>query len=260
MRKGFKRALALVGALVLTFSMSASVFAAEKPEIVLDGGEEGASKMIGTYSGPESRGTVTDDYKYLGFASYLDLADGDYKYLKITYTGNITQFRIQAVHDAGKDTEEIDPVKYWFNPEVVVDSSNKPLVTKDGSAIPLEGNNTTVIIDLAKSGIDTSFYSSGLHMHCDLMKTYGDFEIKDARLIADEEAAAKIAKDNKDSNNNKSKSDSKTDSNTTNENEGGSTTSAPSTGASKTPIALGFSGMVLACVAFVASRKFKEEN
>lgn len=259
MRKGLKRALALVGALVLTFSMSASVFAA-KEDIKLDGGEEGVSKMIGTYSGPKSKGKVTDAYKYLGFASFLDLADKDYKYLQVTYTGNITQFRIQMVHDAGKDTEDIDPVKYWFNAEVVADSENKPLVTKDGSAIPLEGNNTTVVIDLEKSGIDTSYYNSGLHMHCDMMLTYGDFEIKDAKLIASEETADAISKKQ----NNGSVSDSKTTGDDKNTDGGTTSTStssgAPATGSATTPIVLGFAGIALACTLFVVSRKFKEEN
>ena len=268
MRRGLKKALALVGALVLTFSMSASVFAADKADIVLDGGEEGVSKMIGTFSGPQSRGEVTDAYKYLGYVSFLDLADKDYKYLQITYTGNITQFRIQFVHDAAKESEDIDPVKYWFNSEVVADSENKPLVTKGGSAIPLEGNKTTVVIDLEKSGIDMKYFNSGLHMHCDEMKKNGEFTISDARLIANEEAAEKVEKENGSKNNSVSKTkpakaDTNTNTNTSTGN--GSQTStntsgAPATGSATYPIALGFGGIAVACVAFIASRKFKEEN
>lgn len=249
MRKGLKRALALVGALVLTFSVTATAFAASKDPITLDGGEEGASKMIGTFTGPGSRGEVTDAYKYLGFVSFLDLADKDYRYLQFTYTGNITQFRIQFVHDAGKSSEEIDSMKYWFNSEVVEDSENKAIKAKDGAAIPLEGNNTTVVIDLKASGIDMSYYNSGFHMHCDLMKQYGEFTISSAQLLADDGSSTEVQTTKGSASENSGESQPASTPN-----------AAPKTGSATYPVVLGFSGIILACAGFAVSRRFKEEN
>jgi hypothetical protein len=273
-RKGFKRALALAGALVLTMSVSVSSFAAGKPDIKLDGGEEGISKMIKKFEAPTSRNKATDDYKYQGYVSFLDLADKDYKYLTITYTGNISRFRIQGCHNAGMDDEKIDDTKYWFG-EIDTTGSDKIVATVDGSNIPIVGDNTTIVIDLAKTGIDVGYYNSGLHMHCDMMATNGDFEITDAFLSADKEKAQEEAKKHQAENNAKegtksakgnSSSVSK-DSNSSDGNASNSSTttsnnmsSAPTTGESTTPVMLGFAGIVVACAAFAVSRRFKEEN
>jgi hypothetical protein len=150
------------------------------PDIILDGGEEGASPMIGTYTAPTSRGQATDAYKYLGFASFLDMvpdvtyAQGNYKYLVMTYTGDITQLRYEFVRAGvagdGSDDEKQGP--FWFNPE----GQTMAFVTKDGSDIPLVGNNTTIVIDLEASGVEMDWYNSGVHMHDDMMKTYGNGE------------------------------------------------------------------------------------
>jgi len=129
---------------------------------------------MGTYTAP---GRVpTDDYKYLGFATLKDATE-NHKYLVLTYTGNITQLRFEFVSmEDGSETGKIGP--FWFNPE----GQEKFFVTADGSAIPLVGDATTVVIDLEASGIDMATYNDGVHMHCDLMATNGDFEIGYARL------------------------------------------------------------------------------
>ncbi|MBE5957481.1 MAG: fibronectin type III domain-containing protein [Lachnospiraceae bacterium] len=144
-------------------------------DIILDGDETGASSMVGEYKAPTVKGVPDDKYKYLGFATLKDVTS-DYKYLIMTFDGNITQLRFQFANVVdGSETAITEP--YWFNPE----GQTYFFVTPDESAIPLEGTKQTVVIDLEKSGIDLGQYNS-IHMHCDLMATYGDFSIVNARL------------------------------------------------------------------------------
>ena len=191
-----KKIVAYMCALALAVTSFAvpTVFAAdtdELPDLILDGGEEGASTMMGHFDPPTSRGKPSDVYKYLGWASLLDgvpdktFDEGNYRYLVMTYTGDITQFRIEFTRKGeigdGSDDEKEGP--YWFNPE----GQTYYFVTADGSDIPLIGDNTTIVIDLAKSvnpnaldgsgiGVGIDWYNSGLHLHCDEMVKHGNGE------------------------------------------------------------------------------------
>ena len=140
-------------------------------DIILNGDDQGKSAMIGTYS--IKKGSIEKpNYKYLGWATFKDFANESYKYLKITYTGNIKLLRFEF---EGKGGEKQGP--FWFDPEQATH-----FVTEDGSAIPLVGNNTTVVIDLAKSGVDMSKYNSGVHMHCSAEDEDVNISITDAVL------------------------------------------------------------------------------
>ena len=140
-------------------------------DIILNGDDQGKSAMIGTYS--IKKGSVEKpNYKYLGWATFKDFANESYKYLKITYTGNIKLLRFEF---EGKGGEKQGP--FWFDPEQATH-----FVTEDGSAIPLVGSNTTVVIDLAKSGVDMSKYNSGVHMHCSAEDEDVNISITDAVL------------------------------------------------------------------------------
>jgi cell division septation protein DedD len=153
----------------------------EMPDpLVLDGGEEGGSSMIGVYTAPTSRNQPTDAYKYMGFASFLDMvpdktyAEGNYKYLVMTYTGDITQLRYEFVRAGvagdGSDDEKQGP--FWFNPE----GQTMYFVGYKNKETPLIGDNTTICIDLEASGVELDWYNSGVHMHCDEMLTHGNGE------------------------------------------------------------------------------------
>ncbi len=184
------------------------------PDFVLDGDENGIYPMIGAYMPPAKNNQLTDDYRYLGFASFIDGEAGSdievskYRYLVLTYTGDITQLRFEfermgAEEDVtenvgvGEDVTENVGVEEGVSDEVVRDDKIGPFwfnsesqdgscfVTADGSDIPLVGDDTTIVIDLKESGVNLSKYNSGVHMHCDSMITYGNGEgivISDAYL------------------------------------------------------------------------------
>ena len=112
-------------------------------------------------------------YAYQGWVTFKDLANKDFKYLKFTYTGDITNFRLQF---EGKKGNKQGP--FWFDAEQDVH-----FVTADGSPIQLVGNNTTVVIDLEASGVDMSKFNNGFHMHANSTKDAAfDVTIKDAVL------------------------------------------------------------------------------
>jgi hypothetical protein len=203
-----KKLLAYVCATALTVTSFAVPVWADKESgtvtadpLVLDGGEEGVSTMIKHFDAPTERNKPTDKYKYLGWCSFLDQvpdnltpATGNYRYLVMTYTGDITQLRFEftraGVAGDGSDDEKQGP--FWFNP----DGQTHYFVTADGSDIPLIGDNTTIVIDLAESvnpdaidetgkGVEIDWFNSGIHMHCDEMVKHGDgagFDITDAYL------------------------------------------------------------------------------
>ncbi|MCR5837665.1 MAG: hypothetical protein K6G88_14290 [Lachnospiraceae bacterium] len=149
-------------------------------DIILNGDENGQSSLIGKYKGPTLKGEPTDAYKYMGFATLKD-ATSAHKYLIMTFSGNITQLRFQFANVVdGSETAITEP--YWFNAE----GQTLFFATPDDSVIPLEGEKKAVVIDLAKTGIDLGNYNS-VHMHCDLMATYGNYEIINARLSASPE-------------------------------------------------------------------------
>ena len=152
--------------------------------IILDGGEEGKSTLIKRFTNDketvlDADGNVVvgkDGYKWLGYVTFKDLADKDFKYMALTYTGDITNFRLQFVHDASGNNEEMSDI-FWFDPEQEIH-----FVTADGSEIPLVGNNTTVIIDLEKSGVNIGWYNSGLHVH---VNDIADINITYAALLTE---------------------------------------------------------------------------
>ena len=112
-------------------------------------------------------------YAYQGWVTFKDLANKDFKYLKFTYTGDITNFRLQFEDKKGNKQGP-----FWFDAEQDVH-----FVTADGSPIQLVGNNTTVVIDLEASGVDMSKFNNGFHMHANSTKDAAfDVTIKDAVL------------------------------------------------------------------------------
>ena len=112
-------------------------------------------------------------YAYQGWVTFKDLANKDFKYLKFTYTGDITNFRLQFEDKKGNKQGP-----FWFDSEQDVH-----FVTADGSPIQLVGNNTTVVIDLEASGVDMSKFNNGFHMHANSTKDAAfDVTIKDAVL------------------------------------------------------------------------------
>ena len=112
-------------------------------------------------------------YAYQGWVTFKDLANKDFKYLKFTYTGDITNFRLQFEDKKGNKQGP-----FWFDAEQDVH-----FVTADGSPIQLVGNNTTVVIDLEASGVDMSKFNNGFHMHANSTKDAAfDVTIKNAVL------------------------------------------------------------------------------
>ena len=112
-------------------------------------------------------------YAYQGWVTFKDLANKDFKYLKFTNTGDITNFRLQFEDKKGNKQGP-----FWFDAEQDVH-----FVTADGSPIQLVGNNTTVVIDLEASGVDMSKFNNGFHMHANSTKDAAfDVTIKDAVL------------------------------------------------------------------------------
>ena len=112
-------------------------------------------------------------YAYQGWVTFKDLANKDFKYLKFTYTGDITNFRLQFEDKKGNKQGP-----FWFDAEQDVH-----FVTADGSPIQLVGNNTTVVINLEASGVDMSKFNNGFHMHANSTKDAAfDVTIKDAVL------------------------------------------------------------------------------
>ena len=140
--------------------------------IQLNGDDKGASAFNGTYHIDKAATDVA--YKYLGFVTFKDLATKDFKYLKFTYTGDITGLRLEFIQLPENNLDG----PYWFNPEQDIH-----FVGKDGMEIPMVGNNTTVVIDLEASGVDMSKFNSGFHMHGEsTVDAAFDVTIKDAVL------------------------------------------------------------------------------
>ena len=170
-----KRMLAVFLAVVLAVSMGVMSFAvnAADDDIVLNGDETGASSlMIDTSTILNSTGT---GYRYLGFATLKDVDLSVYKYLQLTYTGDVRSLRLQFENTATGDQSG----NYWF------DSTNEEgsFKTADGSAIPLAAEEpATVVIDFATSGVDLTMGYNGLHIHYKDATESTGFVISDARL------------------------------------------------------------------------------
>ncbi|MBE5957482.1 MAG: hypothetical protein E7254_01275 [Lachnospiraceae bacterium] len=267
MRNLFKRVLAVAAATVLTFTMSSSAFAAE--DIVLD---DSGSPFIKTFD-PGDAG----DYKYMGYV-YCFEAPSEYKYLQITYTGDATAFeelRLEFVVNSDP-AEEIKLTPCWFS-----ENDEGTFKTTDGGLVPAPSSKEqTVTIDLAASGIDLSTGIRAFHVHDTPGK--GTFTITDARLLTEVPGGSKAVADTNTKTDSKSSDDKKTDSKSSKSDSsksaeapaedagsgsgsqagattGGGSTAAPATGSATLPIAVALGGIAVAAVAFVGSRKMKED-
>lgn len=141
-------------------------------DIILNGDEQGMSSMIKKFATIKAVPAGTIQYKYLGFAT-LKEPTSDYKYLILTYTGDISTLRFEFAYvEDGTEKSKTNP--YWFNKE----GQTLYFVTADESDIPLDGGKgTTIVIDLEKTGIDLDKYNS-VYMHAG----YGDAASKDINI------------------------------------------------------------------------------
>ena len=175
MKKILKKVIALASAVAMTLSMSSFVSAAE--DIVL---EDSGSPFIKTFD-PGDKG----DYIYLGYA-YCFEAGQEYKYLKITYTGEKTAFdelRLEFVINSDP-AEEIKLTPKWFR-----ENDEGTIVTTDGKEVPDPSDKEqTAVIDLEKSGVDLKTGIRAFHIHDTPGK--GSFKIIDARLMTSPEGEA----------------------------------------------------------------------
>lgn len=257
MRKGLisKKIVAYVCAATMMFCGFAGItkatpVAAAETEIQLDDAASGMNKTL--HIDKAAKGSKDDlMYAYQGFVTFKDLADKSFKYLKITYTGDITTLRFEF----NEKTSNTNQGPFWFDAE-----QDTHFVTADGSDIPLVGKNTTIVIDLEKSGVDMSKYNNGIHMHANSTTDAAfDVTLKDCVLssVAPATTGSKTATKPGDS---KSKTDEQVTDANGNVTPTQSSTNAPSTGSPMWPITAGVGGIVVAAAAFVVSRskKFKE--
>ncbi|MCR5736351.1 MAG: hypothetical protein K6G64_01715 [Eubacterium sp.] len=136
-------------------------------DIILNGDENGMSAMIKNF------GTIKQGYKYGGYAT-LKEPTSDYKYLILTYAGDITSIRFQFAFTNNQGNDEVLDGPWWFNKE----GQTIYFETADGSEIPLDGGKgTTVVIDLEKSGIDLGKYN-GVHMHAGYGEDVKEFSFR----------------------------------------------------------------------------------
>lgn len=220
-------------------------------------------------------------YSYQGFVTFKDLATKDFKYLKLTYTGDITCLRFEF----NEKTSDANQGPFWFDPN---NESPDHFVTADGSEIPMVGNNTTIIIDLEKSGVDMSKYNNGIHMHANsTTEAAFDVTLKDCVLTSVLPTASGSGSDsnsNSNGGNSNGNVSNGSDNGNSNGNAGGSSdngnsksaenetgavngngtatgtgssTDAPTTGAPVWPIAVAVGGIVLAGAAFGVTRTKK---
>lgn len=125
-------------------------------DIILNGDENGQSSMMKTWKVKASTG---NPYKYLGFVT-LKEPTSDYKYLILTYAGDISTVRCEFAYVDENGIETDKSKAYWFAP-----TQEYHFVTVDGSDISLNGGKgTTIVIDLEATGIDLGMYNS-VHMH-----------------------------------------------------------------------------------------------
>lgn len=258
MRKGLisKKIVAYVCAATMMFCGVAGVtkatpVAAAETEIQLDDAASGMNKTL--HIDKAAKGSKDDlQYAYQGFVTFKDVADKSFKYLKITYTGDVTNLRFEFNEKASNTNQG----PFWFDAE-----QDTHFVTADGSDIPLVGNNTTIVIDLEKSGVDMSKYNNGIHMHANSTTDAAfDVTLKDCVLTS----VAPSGSNNTTTPKQKTNSPSKTGEQETdakgNVVSTQNSTNAPSTGSPMWPIAAGVGGIMVAAAAFVVSRskKFKE--
>jgi len=144
---------------------STTALAAE--DIVLNGDDAGESSFIGEYA------ATGGEYSYLGFATLKGVTD-EYKYLEMTYSGDISTLRLEMVK-----ADESLAGPYWFASNQVM-----KFVTADGSAIETNvSEETTIVIDLEASGINIGEFT-GMHLHFlspDVQEA--SFSITDAKFV-----------------------------------------------------------------------------
>lgn len=257
MRKKLKKALSLVAALALTLTMSTVAFAAD--DIPLN---DSGSPFVKTFD----PGTGDGDYKYMGYVYCFEVGP-EYKYLQISYTGEATAFeqlRLEFVVNSDP-SEEIKLTPIWF-----AENDEGTFKTVDGGLVPAPSSTEqTVVIDLEASGVDLSTGIRAFHVHD--TPGQGAFTITDAKLMTtapagtsttpvedkkDEEVTKKEVKEDTE------KEDTKTEETTASTmgaTTGGGATAAPATGSATYPIAVAVGGIVVAGIAFAASKKMKED-
>lgn len=162
-----KKIIATIMTLALVLGLcSATAFAADDISLTGDAGFKSEYSASGA------------EYKYMGYVSIPADVTSDYKYLQLTYTGDISTLRIEF-NEQPSDAN-LGPV--WFASDQV-----KKFVTADGSAIPTNVSSpTTIVIDLAASGVsDISKYANGgMHLHYlspDVQTA--SFTVQDAKLM-----------------------------------------------------------------------------
>ena len=169
MRKNLiTKMLAVVSAATMLLGMSTVAYAAEDDIVLNDAG----SPFIREIDPGEG-----DGYSYMGYVYCGESGSSDYKYLQLTYSGDATALsalRLELLANDGSDTRL---GVFWFAPNdegtfVTVDNENLPAPTAEPQ---------TVIIDLAKSGVDISNGIHAFHIHD--TKGTGKLVISDARFI-----------------------------------------------------------------------------
>ena len=230
---------------------------AAETEIQLDDAASGMNKTLHIdKAAKDAKDGVS--YAYQGFVTFKDVATKDFKYLKLTYTGDITNLRFEF----NEKTSNTNQGPFWFDAE-----QDTHFVTADGSEIPLVGDNTTIVIDLEASGVDMSKYNNGIHMHGNSTTDAAfDVTLKDGVLSSVAPGGTSGGSDNESDNGGDGDDNSRSAANTPGGSNGTSngtpsSTNAPSTGEATWPIAAGVGGILVAGVAFAISRskKFKED-
>ena len=169
MRKNFtKKMLAVVSAATMMLGMSTVAYAAEDDIVLNDAG----SPFIREIDPGEG-----DGYSYMGYVYCGESGSADYKYLQLTYSGDATALSALRIELLAKDGSDTGLGIFWFAPNdegtlVTVDNENLPAPTAEPQ---------TVIIDLAKSGVDISNGIHAFHIHD--TKGTGKLVISDARFI-----------------------------------------------------------------------------
>ena len=275
MRKGLfsRKIVAYVCAATMIFCGLAGVSVAKstqvaaedtETEIQLDDAASGMNKKLHIdKAAKDAQDGVL--YSYQGFVTFKDLATKDFKYLKITYTGDITCLRFEF----NEKTSDANQGPFWFDPN---NEAPDHFVTADGSEIPMVGNNTTIIIDLEKSGVDMSKYNNGIHMHANsTTEAAFDVTLKDCVLTSELPSTGSGSDKKSNSNGNGNDKDNGNDNGNSKsaENESGGSdgngtstgttvsTDAPTTGAPVWPIAVAVGGIVVAGVGFGVTRTKK---
>jgi hypothetical protein len=161
--------------------------------LYLNGDGTGHNSMIGSFMACNYDGTPTDYVRTLTKVSFNDMIpdltydEGNYRYLVLTYTGNISKLFLifSRNNPVGVENWGEDEVTFYFDtvdkPDTVWDTR---LVSYDGSEIPVVGNNTTIIIDLKESinelsrtgtgkGLDIDYYNTAVELLGQNMATDG---------------------------------------------------------------------------------------